>query len=202
MNLPIDILFELVDGYLDIQDIQKFSLLNKELHYFCKNNSNIFSKRLLNNYQVNYKDPGNFIYRINNKNINDYKINNIYKYPSILKLYMKYYYIDKINCSCLNISSFPIYPNMTHFYGDDNQLTTFSIQPKMIHFYGSNNKLTTIPIQPKMIHFSLFNPITFYGKNNALTTFPIQPNMTHFYGLDNKLTAFTIQPDIFLWFIQ
>jgi hypothetical protein len=52
----------------------------------CRDNKSFISKHILNICQVNYKDPTNFIYIINNKTIDDYKSNNIWDYVKLLKL--------------------------------------------------------------------------------------------------------------------
>jgi len=170
-----------------IETLQNYCKTSPQISQMCLENKSVISKHLLSIYQVNYKDPSNFIYIYNKVSIQDYKDqDNKWNYPSLLKLYLKNYNIDKINCEQKNITSFPIYPNMTTFYGNNNKLTSFPIQPKMTHFYGYSNKLTTFPIQPEMK--------TFYGNDNQLTSFPIQPEMMYFIGYNNVLTSFPIQP--------
>jgi hypothetical protein len=56
----------------------------------CRDNKSFISKHILNICQVNYKDPTNFIYIINNKTIDDYKSNNI-----LLKLCISSYEIPE-----------------------------------------------------------------------------------------------------------
>ena len=88
-------------------------------------------KAILELYKVDYTDPTNFIYVINNKKIDDYKIvNGNWNYNGLLKLYMKFFNKKNIECE-EDITSFPIYPNMTHFDVRDNQLTSFPIQPNI-----------------------------------------------------------------------
>ena len=161
---------------------------------------------ILNKYQVDYTDSSSFIYKYNNKIINNYKENTgNWNYKKILELYMLSFNESKIACEDMGITSVPILPNMTHFYGEQNELTSFPIQPNMRHFYGRNNRLKSFSIQPKMTYFDGENnqitsfPIqpmmdTFIGNNNKLTSFPIQPKMTYFDGEGNQLTSFPIQP--------
>jgi hypothetical protein len=40
-------------------------------------------------------------------------------------------------------------------FEENNQLTTFPVQPSMTEFYGDRNKLTSFPIQPNMVNFFL-----------------------------------------------
>lgn len=113
----------------------------------------------LDKFQVDYKDPTNFIYY--EEDSFKYKDSTFF---IIFKLYMKYYNINDIRVSNKNITSFPIYPNMIIFDGENNQLTSFPIQHNMIVFYGENNKLTSFPDQPQMALFS--------GDGNELTSQP------------------------------
>jgi hypothetical protein len=206
VKLNYDVYFEILKN-IDLGDLKNYCNQSKMFKQMCQDNQTSISKLFLNKYKVEYMDPNNFIYKYNNKNINDYKIENTWNYKKILKLYMLNYNKFHIKCSYKNITSFPIYPNMTEFEGDNNQLTSFPIQPNMIYFSGENNQLTSFPIQPKMTHFDGdYNQLTsfpiqpkmvdFYGHNNKLTSFPIQPKMTHFYGHNNKLTSFPIQPNM------
>ena len=168
-------------------------------------------------YNVDYTDPTNFIYIMNNKKKSEYYKNEEWNYDGLLKLYMKYFYETEIKLDYYSssmtrqITSFPIYPNMTYFFGVDTKLTSFPVQPKMMVFRGYDNQLTSFPIQPKMYEFRGGNnklssfPIQpemtyFSGNNNQLTSFPIQPEMTSFSGKNNKLTSFPVQPNMRLFY--
>ena len=86
----------------------------------CFENKSSISRHLLRIYQVDYKDPSNFIYIYNNVSIQDYKDqDNKWKYPSLLKLYLKNYKIEYIELR-EKITSFPIYPSMVYFSGPNN----------------------------------------------------------------------------------
>ena len=186
--LPTELILNTIKN-INPEDLSNICSQNKKMRDICKNNFNIISKYFLDKFQVDYQDPNNFIYRYHKENIDNFKNGNKWSFDSIFKLYMKMYYEDEIDCENLGITSFPIYPNMTHFYGNNNKLTTFPIQPKMEIFFGDNNKLTSFPVQPKMTHF--------YGNNNQLISFPIQPKMEEFEGDNNQLTSFPIQPNMF-----
>lgn len=43
------------------------------------NSQTQISRHFLKMYKVDYTDPNNFIYKANNKNIDDYKDNNVWK---------------------------------------------------------------------------------------------------------------------------
>ena len=129
----------------------------------CQENKETIYKHFLKRYQFNYKDPSNFIYVENKKNIDEYQKGESWNYYGLFKLYMKLFnkteiYINKY------ITSFPIYPNMTKFYCRMNRLTSFPTQPNMVEFYGSYNKLVSFATQPNMVYFQ--------GDNNKLTSFP------------------------------
>ena len=139
-----DIHHYLLNYINNVDDLNKYCSQNKYFLNLCKENTHKIAKHFLDLYKVDYKDPTNFIYVYNDKDINDYKINDNYKLGSIFKLYMKNYYDKKIKCEYLDITSFPIYPNMEVFKGIKNKLTTFPIQPKMEYFYGHNNQFNLI----------------------------------------------------------
>ena len=166
--------------------------------------------RLLDKLKIDYKDPTNFIYIYNDKIINDYmNIDSTYKYREILELYLVCYYKERIQYDNYHhqITSFPIYPNMTYCKLSDGQLTTFEIQPNMKECYLHFNQLTTFSIQPNMKECNLSNnQLTAFSiqpnmkecylSNNRLTTFSIQPNMKECYLSNNRLTTFSIQPNM------
>ena len=152
-SLNNDIYSLLSEKINSVETLQQFCKSNKEFRQICRLNKNSICKYLLEIYKVDYTDPTNFIYIINNKTIDDFKDKKKYKFSSIFKLYMKSYFKTEINCGEMNITSFPIYPNMIIFNGRRNQLTTFPIQPKMTYFYGNDNQLITFPVQPNMTYF-------------------------------------------------
>ena len=203
-KIPVEIILNIIKK-TSPYNLYKICSQNKHYSEICKNNFNVIAKYYLDKYEVNYTDPGNFIYKYNNTNINNFKNETGWNYSGLFRLYMKMFNEYRIRCNNMNITSFPIYPNMIEFYGDNNKLKTFPIQPKMEIFSGDNNQLTTFPIQPEMIFFNAVNnhlssfPIqpkmeVFNGDKNYLRSFPIQPKMEIFSGDDNQLTSFPIQP--------
>jgi hypothetical protein len=184
-SLNYDLYFEILKN-IDIGDLKNYCNQSKMFKQMCQDNQKAISKHFLKKYQVEYTDPNNFIYKYNDKSIDNYRTNDKWDYKKLLKLYMLNYDVKIIRCESKEITSFPIQPNMTWFIGRNNQLTSFPIQPNMTSFDGRRNQLTNFPIQPKMVDF--------YGHNNKLTNFPIQPEMTEFMGEKNQLTSFPIQP--------
>ena len=179
-----------------------------------KNMEKNVAKMELEKYEVNYEDSTNFIYVYNKKSIKEFRDGEKWNYDGILELYMRSYEEKEINCDGLEMTSFPIYPNMKmivkmkmNVIVKMNKLTSFPVQPNMREFSGNNNKLTSFPVQPNMTEFhghdnkmSTFpvQPVMdqFHGCCNKLTSFPVQPMMTFFEGNDNKLTSFPVQPEM------
>jgi len=207
MILNDDIYYYLIQ-YLDLNTFKRYCLLNREIYNICNDNIISIAKYFLKKYSVEYNDPLNFIYLYNNKLMKEYKCSDDeWMYDELLKLYMKAYNLYIINCINMGVTSFPIYPNMIIFYGNNNNLKVFPSQPNMTHFYGNNNNLIKFDVQPKMTHFigdnnnlmtflSQPNMIKFSGKNNKLEIFLIQPKMTNFYGGNNNIKEFPVQPEM------
>ena len=170
----------------DPDTLKKMCVVNKFYHCVYSDNKEYIFKKFLEKYQVEYSDPTNFIYVYNKVSIENYVVEEKFKYQGILDLYMKNFYLKDILYSGTNMTTFPIYPNMTHFFGERNKLTSFPVQPNMLYFNGDFNQLTSFPVQPNMTHFN--------GRDNKLTFFNIQPNMTHFTLGCNQLTSFPAQP--------
>lgn len=181
-----DLYYKLLKYIDSPNDLKNYCLQNKFFYSLFKENKQTISKYFLERYHVDYTDPTNFIYVMNDKIIDDYRVKDLWDYISLFKLYIKLFNDTEIRCENKGITSFPIYPNMTILYGRSNQLTSFPI-PKMTHFYGNNNQLTSFPIQP--------NTIDFRVEKNQLTSFPIQPKMKYFDGHNNRLTSFLVQPN-------
>ena len=171
-NLSEDLILEMF-RYIHVDQIKDICSLDRAFNDYCKDpvHKNRICLIFINKYKIDYVDPNNFIYRYNNKeDINDYiNPDGTWKLQNILKLYSRTFYLEVINCNDLGITSFPIYPNMKIFYGNNNQLTSFPIQPRMQDFHALNNQLTEFPVQPQMVMFD--------AQNNNLTHFPHQPNM-------------------------
>ena len=182
-----DIYIDLLD-HLDIEDLKSYCSQNRFFRDICLGNRERISKNMLERYSVKYNDPTNFIYVMSKTKMSDYRTGERWKYSSLFKLYMKYYNQLVFDCDGEGITSFPIYPKMTEFYGMDNELTSFPVQPKMVRFVGESNRLTSFPVQPDIVEF--------FGDGNQLTSFPVQPKMTIFDGQRNQLTSFPVQPEM------
>ena len=96
MNLNYDCLFFIINKIDNIDVLKSFSQINKIIYNYCKKHPlyNIIK------YKVNYKDPNNFIYKINNVKIGT--VSDL----EILELYMKYYNETSITCYNIGITSY------------------------------------------------------------------------------------------------
>ena len=128
-----------------------FCKVNKIINIICKNYLPILAPKLLKQYNIT--SPNNLLFKI------DETITINSKPTKILNSYIKNLYNKKeIRADTINIDEVPILPNMTHFRGRNNQLlTSFPVQPKMTYFFGGFNQLTSFPEQPNMEYF--------YGEN-------------------------------------
>ena len=72
MIMNDDISYEILDNIKDVKSLQEFCKVNKTNYNLCKQYDTLLAKHLLNVYDVNYKDPNNFIYKYNKEDINKY----------------------------------------------------------------------------------------------------------------------------------
>lgn len=188
--LPNDIFVKIIVDTLDPDDFYEFrNTYTKQFRLKYVKNEDKINKLYLEKYKVNYTDPNNFIYVSNGIKINSCKtIFGYWNWRRLIELYCIHFRKGVIHCSDMEITSFPIYPNMIKFFGDNNNLKDFPSQPKMEIFIGHHNKLTTFETQPKMTYFE--------GNSNLIHTFHIQPNMIYFYGIKNKITVLPSQPKL------
>ncbi len=130
-------------------------------------------------FKVDYTDPNNFIYRYENVDISSVKNGDSFDIDKIYELYMRYYELTDIDYG-LEITSFPVYPNLKRLDISNNQLKTFPVQPSLEWLNIFNNNLTYFLVQPEMK--------ICYITCNKLKHFPTQP----------ELEWLTISNDIFL----
>ena len=64
MEMNDDVYLEVITRS-DPEQIQKLCSSNKHYNALCKHYREYISKKQLERYQVDYKDPGNFIYIMN-----------------------------------------------------------------------------------------------------------------------------------------
>ena len=139
--------------YLNFTDIINLSETNKEYNYYYKNlkETNLWKTKtkyylLLKKYKVDYKDPGNFIYKMNNVSQEEVKkLNETEDYKTIYEYYYKFFNETEIKCQYKGITSLPELPNCTDLYCNDNKLTSFPELPNCEYLYCRGNQLTSLP---------------------------------------------------------
>lgn len=187
-KLPIELFLKII-LYIDPDVFINTYIVSREIkHDNClfdrlEANKNFICKRYLYKYKVNFWDPTNFIYLSDTVNLNRSLNLSLF---DVLKLYCVHFNDTVINCNDMGITSFPVYPKMSLFIGNNNNIKVFPQQPGMILFIGEHNKLEHFEVQPVMLRF--------VGNDNCLKYFPVQPNMTHFYGVNNNIVNFPKQP--------
>lgn len=183
MFIPNEILLHIVE-FADSRTLDKLKCVNRMFYNYIEN---IFRSKI-KRYQIDYKDPSNFIYIANETSISECKIGDAWNFKKIIELYMKFYYNEKISYIWKDIASFPVYPNMIYCNLYRNILKTFPIQPKMTHCKLFINNLETFPVQPQMQRCDL--------SGNKIKSFPVQPKMTHCNLYMNDLETFPVQPEM------
>jgi len=168
-------------------DVLNLCKTNPTFARWCKESKQIIFKTMFNKYQIDYKDPTNFIYVMNKINMN--KVKTIIKsndFKTIFKLYLKFYQEQSINCAWANITSIPIYPRLKLLECNNNQITTLPVMPKLETLNCDNNQITTLPVMPKLITLSC--------DNNQITTLPVMPALKILYCYNNQITTLPIMP--------
>ena len=142
LDLDSDSFFNIV-FQSELDQVQSLCLLNKRFNHSCKYYKQHIAKHFLHKYKVNYKDPNNFIYAMN-----DIEYTTTRSYYDVLYLYMKFYKHKEIDASSKNITSIPILPNLVYLNCDNNQLKTLPELPRLVKLYCDNNQLSSIPSSP------------------------------------------------------
>lgn len=105
-KLPPEIVFEILKN-LESSDLINFCRTNKRFKSVCTYyKQSLLKNSIINKFQINYKDPQNFIYVMN-----DVEYNESRSWRKILDLYFNLYKKTYINCSYKYITSMPKLPN-------------------------------------------------------------------------------------------
>lgn len=159
-NLPIEILIRIILN-LHYEDVKEFSRISKYYHCICIRYQNDIYINLIHKYKIDYKDPGNFIYKMNNISLefcmknnknktedNDDNIN--FDYKKIFDLYLKFYDKENIFCSYKHITSIPIYPKLKFLECNGNYLKELPYLPVLIELCCGNNQITELKMYDKL----------------------------------------------------
>ena len=184
-------LFNIIECLDLIEDFKSLSIVNKYTYNICKKYKINIYKYFLKKYNVDYHDPSNFIYKINNVNISNY-INDTIDYNGIFLLYYNYYNELYISCLHLRITSIPIYPHLEHLNCNHNDLTSLPHFPSLYNLTCDNNKLTIINSYPKLIWLSC--------DNNNITEISYCPNLNWLFCKNNLLKTLPSFPKLKILF--
>lgn len=144
-SLPVEILSKIAINLNSLEDVEAFCNTSVYHKKICKMYSKDIAKRMISIYKIDYKDPGNFIYKINNVSINEYKDSNgNYNYKKIIRLYMNYYNQEQIYCTNMDISSIPIYPKLKDLTCAYNELTELPELPNLIELNCDSNQINEL----------------------------------------------------------
>lgn len=107
------------------------------------------SKRILQIYEVDYKDASNFIYKYNNVKYDSNK-----SFYAIFTLYMRQFDKIEIRCYYRNITSLPSYPNLKILQCSGNELTTLPYYPNLQEICCNNNNFNNMLYYPNITHYT------------------------------------------------
>ncbi|NBP02713.1 MAG: hypothetical protein EBU90_21855 [Proteobacteria bacterium] len=102
-------------------------------------------------YKIEYTDPTNFIYVMNNVTIDSVKNpDGSFKLAEVYRLYTAFYDKLVINCADLGIGSIPIYPNVVELICAMNNIKELHSYPNLKHLIAYENHITKIGDCPKL----------------------------------------------------
>ena len=177
------------DVYLEVitrsdpGEIQKLCSSNKHYNTLCKHYREYISKAQLKRYQVDYKDPGNFIYKMNGVEFDPKR-----SYYDIFKLFLGWFYEKEVYCGSKEITSIPNYIFITWLDCNNNLLTSLPQFPNLEYLDCSENQLTSLPDLPKVE--------TLDCSENQLTFLPELPNVVDLVCFSNNLSSLPDLPNI------
>lgn len=179
-HLPIETLAKILLNLNSVDTVRSFCEISSFHLKICKKYSHDIAKRLIDIYQINYEDPGNFIYIMNNTTIDTCKnTDDSYNYKKIFRLYLNYYDQEEIYCLNKQITSIPIYPKLKDLTCSYNELTELPNMPNLIELNCDSNKITKLKIYNKLQ--------IIFCRDNLLTEIPLYPKLTHLYCEMNEL---------------
>lgn len=153
-DLPIEIVEELLFAIDDLRTLNDFCKTNKNARELCRKHRVALCERLIRVYGVQFNDPKNFIYVMNNVDIKDVVKDGTPDYCRLLKLYSKFFYEKEIVCTRKNISSMPLYPNVERLICNENYLQTLPEGMKSLyHLDCSGNEFKSLPQSLKELDY-------------------------------------------------
>ncbi len=207
MNFVRELLFvKTVNNYKDLH----FFCQKKKNEVFCSKYNSLVKKKMFKLIDLEYKEPKNFIYVMNNVKFSEIKDKSgKYNYDKIYDLYLKFLHENQIFCKNKKITSFPFYPYLEYLNISDNNLDNIPVLPNLKHLEISFNNIKHFKEFPKLEYLSIheqknltkFEPqprlkelrITY----NNLKTFPSHNNLIYLDIQGNKLLSkIDVQPKL------
>lgn len=179
-DIPIETLANILLKLNTLESIQSFCGISSFHHEICKKYGNDIAKQLIDVYQINYQDPTNFIYIMNNESMDSCKKNdNSFNYKKILRLYLNFYNKEEIYCPNKRITSIPIYPKLKDLTCHNNELTELPEMPNLIELNCDSNEIMELKIYNKLE--------ILFCRDNQLTKIPNYPKLKKLYCGMNDL---------------
>lgn len=154
----------------------------------------------LEKYDVEYKDPNNFIYKMSKKSTQSVKNEDgTFDLAAVYSLYMQWYYVEEINCTKKGITSIPVYPNLKKLLCTFNNLRKIPSFPSLQKLFCYNSGVEEIGACPalqvleiqrnklkKLISFPRLEKLT--CSYNDLKELPRLPSLRLLFCEHNRLT--------------
>src|SRR6187399_2944587 len=116
------------------------------MEVFYEDHSSLIAEIMLDKYKVDYNYRGNLIYIDEKFEWYFYKDSIVADLNKIFLLYLRYYNMEKVDCSKKKLTSLPVLPKLKILNCDDNRLISLpDLSPGLQELYCSYNALTSLP---------------------------------------------------------
>lgn len=179
-NLPVETLAKILLNLNSIESIRSFCATSSFHQGICKKYSHDVAKRLIDIYKINYTDPNNFIYIMNNISLDECKnSDNSFNYKKIFRLYLNFYDKEEIYCLDKGITSIPIYPKLKDLTCSYNELTELPEMQNLVELNCDSNKISELKMYNKLE--------ILFCRDNELKDIPFYPKLKNLYCEMNEL---------------
>lgn len=155
----------------------------------------------LKKYEVDYRDPGNFIYKMSGTKLEAVKNDDgTFDLDAVYSLYNQWYYVDEINCTKKGVTSIPVYPNLKGLICTFNNLKKIPSLPSLQKLFCYNSGVEEIGMCPvlrvleiqrnkleKLMPFPRLEKLT--CSYNNLKELPEMPSLRFLFCEHNQLTS-------------
>lgn len=188
--LPTETISNIILHMTSFDSIKEFCTISKYHNHICKMYGNDIAKRMIDIYNIDYKDPCNFIYIMNNISIDECKYKNgEFNYKKIVRLYLVFYNDYVIDCVYREITSIPIYPKLETLLCNYNEIKELPELPNLIELHCDHNEISHL----KDIYQNLE---ILFCRNNLLKNIPNYKKLKKLYCEHNELVSIPEYPSI------